>query len=360
MKIYPKTIFRYLSVLLLPVLIMACSGKVSESLDGQPVEESAILLQYLEENGDLINTAPLPFLVEIDELYGSLKSGRNLLIDLRPRDEYLEGHIENSINIQPDKILDYFENRIDPNSFERITLVCSNAQLSGYVVAILRMLGYNNTWHLRFGLSAWNRTIADQAWFAVLSDTLAGKLETTANPKNSAGSLPVINTGMSSPREILHQRARVVLSEGWQTKGIGIGQLMLDTADYYVVCYWPLEVYDSGHIPGSVHYLPRQSFKSTADIKTLPTDKPVVIYCYTGQTSSYATAFLNLLGYDARNLKYGANSFTYSIMRNTPPATRAFSEEHIRNYPLVKGNEKSGNQPVMNEKTEQITVKGGC
>ena len=38
---------------------------------------------------------------------------------------------------------------------------------------------------------------------------------------------------------------------------------------------------------------------------TIPTDKTILNVCYTGQTASYATSLLNLLGYDAQNLLFG-------------------------------------------------------
>ena len=46
----------------------------------------------------------------------------------------------------------------------------------------------------------------------------------------------------------------------------------------------------------------------TAYLKTLPTDKTIVVYCYTGQNSASIAAYLRLMGYDAKSLKFGANS----------------------------------------------------
>ena len=37
----------------------------------------------------------------------------------------------------------------------------------------------------------------------------------------------------------------------------------------------------------------------------IPTDKPVVVYCYSGQTSSQTMAILRLLGYEAYSLSGG-------------------------------------------------------
>ena len=38
---------------------------------------------------------------------------------------------------------------------------------------------------------------------------------------------------------------------------------------------------------------------------TIPTDKPVVVYCYTGQTSSQTVATLRMLGFEAYSLAGG-------------------------------------------------------
>ena len=43
---------------------------------------------------------------------------------------------------------------------------------------------------------------------------------------------------------------------------------------------------------------------------TVPPDKPIVVYCYTGQTASQVTSALNMLGYDASNLLFGMQGWT--------------------------------------------------
>jgi len=49
-------------------------------------------------------------------------------------------------------------------------------------------------------------------------------------------------------------------------------------------------------------------------LKYLPTDKQIIVYCWTGQTSSQITAYLNMLGYEAYSLKFGSNNLFYSNM----------------------------------------------
>jgi rhodanese-related sulfurtransferase len=52
----------------------------------------------------------------------------------------------------------------------------------------------------------------------------------------------------------------------------------------------------------------------STDLTTLPTDKTIVVYCYTGQTSAYVTSYLKTLGYDAKSLVFGANSMIHDVM----------------------------------------------
>ncbi len=45
-----------------------------------------------------------------------------------------------------------------------------------------------------------------------------------------------------------------------------------------------------------------------AGFANIPTDKPIVVHCYSGQTASQTVAILRLLGYEAYNLSGGMNN----------------------------------------------------
>jgi len=344
-------------------IFAACSGSVqkTETLPGD-TREAEILLSYLEENGNIVNQEAIPYFISAVEVHQNLKGSNYLLVDVRSEREFRRGHIENAVNIQPDQILNYFENSIEPNSFEKIVILCNNSHLSGYVAAILRMLGYNNIYNMRFGLSAWHDNIARRFWYANISDDLLGKLETTPHPKNAPGNLPVLQTGKTSGYEILRQRAQQALEIKWEDISIDYLDILEAKEDYYLINYWPQALYDQGHLPGAIQYNPKKAFHSQEDILTLPTDKPLVVYCYSGQNSAYANAFLSIMGYDFRSLDYGSNGFVHHTMKTTQPPGRTFSEIHVKNFPLVTdGLQNTGTQrAVPTEKTEVSTAQGGC
>ena len=81
--------------------------------------------------------------------------------------------------------------------------------------------------------------------------------------------------------------------------------------------------YAKGHIPGAIN-IPWREIAKEENLKKLPTDRKIVVYCYTGHTGAVVTTALNMLGYDAVNLKFGMMSWTQD------PNVRvkgAFSEE---------------------------------
>jgi rhodanese-related sulfurtransferase len=82
-----------------------------------------------------------------------------------------------------------------------------------------------------------------------------------------------------------------------------------DSNDPFILSVRKPEDYAKGHIPGAVN-IPWQSVAETDSLAKLPDDNQIVVYCYTGHTGQIATTVLNLLGYDAINLKFGMMGWT--------------------------------------------------
>ncbi len=350
-----------LCLLLLTALLPGCRQARNETRHPvASVAETALLLDYLEQNGNLINGPFLPALIGPEEVYGRLQASNMLVIDLRTPEAFSRGHIPLSVNVRPDAILDYFEQQIDPPAFGQIVLVCNNAMLSGYVNAILLFLGYDNVLSLRNGLSSWDMDIASNYWLKAMSDSLEGRLETTPHPKAPAAELPAIATGESSGYRILRARAREVLSIQAADINVPVTRLLENPEAYYIVNYWPQALYESGHLPGAVQYAPKYSLHSSTYLNTLPAGKPLVVYCFTGHHSAYVTGFLRLLGYQAYNLPYGANSFIHSTMLSTQADSRSFTSESVAGYPL--STPEAPAQPTSGESQETLAppIPGGC
>jgi rhodanese-related sulfurtransferase len=348
---------------ILPLLIffVGCAPAPTQQAPPPSAEETAILLEYLEgPGGNLLNSGDVPSLLTPEMVLEGLTGSNQLVIDLRTDSLYAAGHIEHAVNLQPDGILHYFEQVIEPNGFDRIVLVCANGMLSAYVNGILRYLGYSNVFTLRNGLSAWDSEIATGYWLPAMSAHMEGKLETMPHPKHPVGPLPAIATGKTKGYEILRARAAYLLAERAGQMEVTAGELIENASDFYIVNYWPKSLYDEGHIEGSVQYTPRASLHSGAELFTLPAEQPIAVWCYTAHTSAYVAAYLNLLGYEAYNQIYGANAFLHDTMHAFGIPTRTFDEQTPRDYPLIKSGAQ-GPQPETPEiRTEIQSVEGGC
>lgn len=78
----------------------------------------------------------------------------------------------------------------------------------------------------------------------------------------------------------------------------------IDDKDFFIVDLRRPEDFKKGHIPGAVNIFWLDILEEE-NLKKLPKDKKIVLYCYVGHTSSQALVILKLLGYDVIALKFG-------------------------------------------------------
>lgn len=72
--------------------------------------------------------------------------------------------------------------------------------------------------------------------------------------------------------------------------------------------------YAGGHIPGAIN-IPYQSVANLATYtKFVNPSKPLAIYCYTGHTGSLSAMALGILGYNAKDILWGANGWSTTVL----------------------------------------------
>ena len=317
----------YLVLVFVGSALLSGFNKLNRASTGET--EFEILLIYLEENGDFINSTFSPALITAEEL--KLNQGRkNLVIDIRDSNWYEIGHIRGARNIPGTELLDYFKNDIEPEKYDKINIVCNSGQSSGYYTSLLRMAGYDNVYSLKWGMSSWDEDFAKEIWVKNSKDEFAGKIEKTINPMPEKGTIPIISTGEIEAKEILNNRLESAFVKPYKEFIVQTSEIMEHPKNYFIVNYTNEDRYNKGHLPGAILYQPNKSFHSTTDLFTLPTDKKIVLNCDTGQNASYAVAYLHLLGYDVANLAYGCNSYMNSIMIEN--GWNGFTTEEIKNY----------------------------
>lgn len=97
------------------------------------------------------------------------------------------------------------------------------------------------------------------------------------------------------------------LSEGnWQVNADVVNSWIKEKKnDFLVVDVRPaMKMYKAGHVPGAI-FIPYNQILQPENLKKLPKDKKIVLYCVTGQTQNLPVVALRALGYDARVMSFG-------------------------------------------------------
>ncbi|GJQ61700.1 MAG: hypothetical protein SCALA702_07530 [Melioribacteraceae bacterium] len=321
-------------LLILPILFVGCSDEDDPVTTEEGVNESEVLAKYLEDNGDFINTYA-PAMITADAVKGMVGDPAQVVIDIRAAADFAIGHIPGAVNVTLKDVVDYYENN-NLSSKSVVVIACYSGQTAGYATSLLRMKGYSNVKDLKWGMNSWNDELS-KSWSNNIGNNFTGFV-TTATAKNVAGDLPTLSTGKTTGEEILDARIDAMLgaADPFGDVKISYSSVTANPSDYYIVNYWSQAHYDLGHIPGAIQYTPKESFKLATDLNTLPTDKTIVVYCYTGQTSAHVAAFLKALGYDAKSLLFGVNTMNYDWML-THDMTH-FDGHYIMGYDYETGN----------------------
>lgn len=315
------------------IFVTGCSDDKTTEPD-VPVNESELLVKFLEgTDGGFINSVSCPAMISASDVYTNVFLGGKdwPIIDVRAANDFAAGHIQGAVNVPLADLVNYYKSNNLQNK-ERVVVTCYTGQSAAWGITLLRLLGYSNVYDLKFGMCSWNDAFASR-WRNAIGNSRAGQFVTTNFPKPAAGNLPSLNTGKKTGAEILEARIQALLTEGYGPAAISHADLFLNLGNYFIVNYWPIAHYNWGHIEGAIQYEPRNDLKLATYLKTLPTDKTIVVYCYTGQTSSHMAAYLRLLGYNARSLSFGVNAMAYDNM----PGSK-WAETEVNTYPFVTGN----------------------
>ena len=83
--------------------------------------------------------------------------------------------------------------------------------------------------------------------------------------------------------------------------------LQSNADNYYMIDLRTAADFASGHIDGAINMT---AGNVTENLSTIPTDKDIILICYSGQTASQVASYLNIIGYEAYVLKFGMCGWT--------------------------------------------------
>jgi rhodanese-related sulfurtransferase len=239
--------------------------------------------------------------------------------DIRPAVDFAAGHISGAKNVVLKDVITTTET-LGLAKDAKILVVCFTGQTAGQAVMALRLMGWSKAQVLKWGMAGWNATFqtpwANNSGFVdpAKGDLAVGNANwvTTEAPATGSFTEPTITSTSTDGATILKERVQAVLTAGFSTAD---GKAVLDApATYSIVNYWPTADYTAlGHYSGAFN-VPVISLAGDLH-KAFDPSKEMLVYCYTGQTSSVATFWLNVLGYKTKGIGFGTNRMIYSAQK---------------------------------------------
>lgn len=290
--------------ILLPFLFLSTGCR--ENVDPEESEFS-ILTKHMEDNN--LDLASI--------LTGWVKPGSKIgidssdfsvpdyyILDFRSAEDFASGHIKGAHNVTFGTMLAEADNADKP-----ILCVCYTGQNAARATGFLRLAGHNAA-SLKWGMSGWNSTFAGK-WEANAGNKQSPNWGNTGTPKAIAEfASPAMSTGKTIGEAILTERINAAIALEWKVTNTAV----LDNPNnYFVNNKWPQAAWDAyGHVDGAYRI---DEDLLIGGLKNLDPSADLVTYCYTGQTSSITTAWLQVLGYEnARSMLFGANGINHSAL----------------------------------------------
>ena len=308
--------FRILAAFLMVAIgsfFAGCSKDDDNPLQPQKTEYEAVqpaLNTYVA--GSLAPTITAQSL--FDNINDGNASNDYYVLSVRSATDYAKGHIPGAANIFW-KDIAKSENLATLPHDKKIALYCYTGHTGAVATTILNALGYE-AYNLKFGIGAWTRdpNVLVAAAFNDATDAHDFAVETTVNAPTATYALPATNfTESQDATEIVRAAAHAYASVKTPTI---TAQAVFDNLndgntanDPVILSVRSAADYSKGHLPGAIN-IPWKDITKEDNLKKLNPAKQIVVYCYTGHTAGIATTALNMLGYDAVNMKFGIMSWT--------------------------------------------------
>ena len=315
----------------LSLFFMGCSDKKNDEPQPEQKDRFEVLKNYLTNQNLDLNDILTDWITPAENVYNTMMdtdpSNDYFIIDIRSVDDYEEGHIEWAVNSTLGGILE----KAQDASGKPIIVVCYSGQSAGHGVVALRMSGYTNAKVMMWGMCSWNAETAG-SWNSNTGDDGIGSsnwmFPYNINDNTTHAAPQLMYDATAGGADVLEAQIAKLLEGGF--KGILGTEVLGNPLGYFTNNYWALaDVEQYGNINNAYRINPL----TLADDEyfNLDPNADIVTYCWTGQTSSMITAYLNVIGYNAYSLKFGVNSLIYSNLE-----AHNWSAAQIMNYPLVK------------------------
>ena len=281
--------------------------KVTKELDkDNGASESEKIIAITDS---FLGSGTYPF-VSAQELFNkAIQTGNNgyFLLSIQDTEDYTKGHIPGAFNIPFNKLAQKSSLANIPKD-RKVVVICYNGHTANAAALFLNQIGYDAS-PMLMGMSAWNvaspglgkrKPYAGSAGYAISTESTM--------PPALRSEVPAVLTGKKALKEIVIARTDAYLSakQPLEIAPSEVYEKAIKNGDpgYFLLSVQRAEDYSKGHVPGAMN-IPYNEIAKKENLEKLPRDKKIVVVCYIGHLAGAVSMFLNQLGYEAYDMRYG-------------------------------------------------------
>ena len=297
-----KKFLALMMCMVMALSMVACGGQdaTNNNADTQQVsteQQSEVVSTEVVEEVDVVKEAAMAYFANFGDdrniispakLFEKIEAGEDMvIIDIRQADAYAEAHLKGAVNIPYGTVAASLE--LIPDDVP-VYVNCYSGQTSSQTTALLRIAG-----KYAYNISGGYGNISGTEGYEKYADTevhtltdasyeVADEIEAAIADYYTAatsGTFASFHFPVDSLKELVEAQSDA----------------------YTILDVRAAEDFAAGHIAGAMNIPFGKGMQDS--FAQIPTDKPVVINCYSGQTASQVLGVLRMLGYEAYNLPGG-------------------------------------------------------
>ncbi len=221
----------------------------------------------------------------VAEFKEAIDTELGVLIDVRTPEEFAKGHLEGAVNIN-------FKKRTFPSYISAIAkdkpvlIYCRSGNRSAKAAFIMQTLGFKEIYDLTPGFKGWNAKK-----LAVATEDNKANKDLQEQLKNEA------------------PKAEGIVGKGHQVPTNDFEKLVKE-GDVTLIDIRTVKEFAEGHIEGAINVDWKDRHFTDNALKTITNEKPVAIYCRSGNRSTRAMFAMRALGFtEVYNLENGIKSW---------------------------------------------------
>ncbi|AWW25806.1 MULTISPECIES: rhodanese-like domain-containing protein [Acetobacterium] len=288
-------IFVLMALIATMMFVSACTPATTGSTQsGDSNEPNAVVTatnEYFANMPEDIN--------KIDQVafIDKVKAGEEMtIIDIRSADAYAEGHVKGALSMPWGPNLAENLNKIPAD--KPVMIYCVTGQTAGQTVLLLNLAGFETkSVNLGYKLGI-SKVEGVDAVIETTPNAFDDSVKTVIDP-DIQEAIVAYYAGLTDVKDTKYANYKITEDDA---------KAAMDAKDETITFLdvRKAEDFAKGHIEGAANIPFGKGMETEFD--TLPTDKTIIVYCYTGQTAGQTVAGLRLLGYDAVSLNSGAGT----------------------------------------------------